>query len=328
MASCAEKIWEMAKGFQPSRILLTGVELGIFAALGDETMTSAEVARKLGTDPRATDRLMNALAALDLLDKNGNLFSNTPDGRESLVPGKPDYVGGALMHISNLWTTWSTLTDAVRAGTSVVERDDRAMADYAVPFMAAMHSIAGRQASNVIEQIDLAGVRRVLDVGGGSGAYSIQFCRDKPDINAAVFDQPGIVPLTKDYVEQAGMTSRISTFTGNFNTDDLPGGFDLAFLSQVLHSNNPEENLELFKKCWKSLNPGGQIVIQEFVVDEGRTSPPAHVLFALNMLVGTRAGDTYTESEIEGWLEAASFLDARRVDPPGTETTLIMARKG
>lgn len=328
MASSGQKIWETARLFWQSRTILTGVELGVFAALGDGELRSSEVAGKLSTDPRATDRLMNALTALGMLEKNGEAFSNAADAREALVPGKPGYVGGALMHLANLWHTWSTLTDAVRAGTSVVERDDRAMADYAGPFIAAMHVIAGRQAAQVVSQIDLTSVRRVLDAGGGSGAYSMEFCRAKADIEAVVFDLPGVVPLTKEYVERAGMSGCVSTVIGNFNTDPLPDGFDLTFLSQVLHSNSPEENCALMKKCWGALNPNGQIVIQEFVVDEDRTSPAPNVLFALNMLVGTRAGDTYTESEIKSWLEEAGFTDVRRVDPPGTDTTLIVARKG
>lgn len=326
MVSAGERIWESARGFQTSRILLTGVELGIFARLGDGPMASKQVAEAVGADPRATDRLMNALVAIGLLSKEDGRFRNSPDAVEALVPGKPGFVGAALMHMSNLWSTWSTLTDAVRAGTSVVKRGDAEWAEYAKPFIAAMHVIASGQADRIVSQVDLGGARRMIDIGGGSGAYSIAFCKANPHLESVVFDLPEVVPLTEGYVEQAGMSGRITTHIGDFNDDAIPAGFDLAYLSQVLHSNSPEQNRVLAGKVFQSLNAGGQIAIQEFVMDEDRTSPPANALFALNMLVGTGAGDTFTESEIFGWLLSAGFVKPIRVDPP-TNTTLIMARK-
>ena len=322
-----DRVWELARAFTTSRVLLTAVELGVFAVLGDESMTSEAVASKLGTDARATDRLMNSLVVLNFLSKSGDRFSNAPDVREFLVPGNPSYIGGALMHIVNLWNSWSTLTDAVKAGTSVIQRDERGAADFTVPFIAAMDAIASGQATELVELIDLEGVQRVLDVGGGSGAYSIEFCRAKPGLEAVVFDTPIVVPLTKGYIEKAGLTGRITTTTGDFNKDELGRDFDLVFLSQVLHSNNPEENIELFKRSWRALKPGGRVVIQEFVVDENRTSPPMAVLFALNMLVATRAGDTYTEDEIKSWLSNAGFGKISRIDPKDTNSTLIIANK-
>lgn len=327
MISGAERIWELARGFQPSRVMLTGVELGVFAAIGEGSMTSSEVAAKIGADPRATDRLMNALVVLGLLAKENNLFSNTPDAREFLIPGKPGYIGGGLMHAAHLWHTWSTLTDAVKAGTSVYKRAESEAEEHARSFMAAMHMIAGGQAREIISQLSLENVRRVLDIGGGSGAYSIEFCRTKPGIESVVFDLPTITPITREYVDKVGLSERITTVTGDFNKDELPTGFDLAFLSQILHSNSPEENTDLIKKVFRSLNPGGQIVIQEFVVDEGRTSPSGPVFFALNMLVGTRAGDTFTANEISNWLVDAGFRSPQRIDPPGTNTTLITASR-
>jgi precorrin-6B methylase 2 len=327
MAEGAERINEIARGFMPSRVLLSGFELGVFEALGDGRLSSSEVASKIGADARATDRLMNALVVLDLLVKDGDTFANSPDARESLIPGKPGFIGG-LGHTANLWETWSTLTEAVRQGTSVFEREGEERAEFVKPFIAAMHFNSSRMAPQVLAEIDLADVKRLVDVGGGSGAYSIAFCRANPEIEAVVFDMPDVVPLTNEYAAQAGMSDRISTATGDFTVDELGRDFDLAFMSHILHSNSREENAELIKRAWRALKPGGQIVVQEFVVDEGRTSPEWSVLFALNMLVGTKAGDTYTEAEIAGWFADAGFVDVRRVDPKGTGTTLVMGRKG
>ena len=141
-----------------------------------------------------------------------------------------------------------------------------------------------------------------------------------------VFDLPDVVPLTGNYVHEAGLSARITTTAGDYTTDELGHDFDLAFLSAIIHANSADANVELVKKCRRALRAGGRIVVQEFVIDDTRTSPPFGALFALNMLVATAAGDTYTEAEIRRWLSAASFGDTQRIDPPIAETTLLVAR--
>lgn len=309
----------------PSRIVLTAVELGVFGSLSEGAGASVDVAAEIGADPRATDRLMNALVALGLLTKDGDLFSNTAEAGRYLVPSSPEYAGGALMHAANLWESWSTLTDAVRRGRAVFEREERPDRDWTTSFISAMDWNARAHAPELIGLIDLDGVGRVLDVGGGSGAYAIEMCRAKPDLEAVVFDLPQVVPITQGYIERAGMASRVTTAAGDYTADELGRDFDLVLLSQILHSNSPSENLELLARCRRALRRAGRIVIQEFVVDESRTSPANAVIFALNMLVGTRAGDTYTQSEITAWLDAAGFADVRRIDPPSGATALLVA---
>jgi len=327
MQSAEDRIWEIARGFQPSRILLTAAELGVFEALGSGQKTSADVAGRLGTDPRATDRLLNALVALGLLAKDGELFSNLPEGRDLLVPGGPRYMGGALGHACNMWESWSTMTEAVRAGTSVLRREGQERADWVRPFIAAMDYNARERAKEIVKLINLDGVHRLLDVGGGSAAYAIEFCRAKPDLQAIVFDLPDVIPLTRQYIEKAGMSDRIGTAEGDYNVDELGGGFDMAFLSAIIHSNSPEQNIELFRKCFRALGNGGEIVVQDFIIEENRTAPAQAAIFALNMLVATEAGDTYTESEVKDWLSRASFERFRRIDPPGGGTVLLIGRK-
>lgn len=322
-----EGLWRMARGFQPSRILLTAVEMGVFAALGNGPKTSLEVATELKANERATDRLMNALVALGLLITEGGFFINSEEVNEYLVPGKPDYMGAALMHTANMWDSWSTLTDAVKVGTSLLKREGKSRQQWIESFISAMHYNATRRAREVVSIIDLTGLYRLLDVGGGSGAYSIAFCRAKPDLEAVVFELPDVVPLTKQYIEEAGMIERIKVVAGDYLEDELGSGFDMAFLSSVIHSNRPKENQELFNKCWRALSPGGMIAIQDFIMDPNRTTPPHGAIFALNMLVATPGGDTYTEEEITEWLRAASFEEPRRLDPFSGVTAILMSWK-
>jgi SAM-dependent methyltransferase len=159
-------------------------------------------------------------------------------------------------------------------------------------------------------------------VGGGSGAYAMAFVKARSNINAAVFDLPNVIPITRGYIEKEGLADKIKTIEGDYTVDPLGKGYDLIFLSAIIHSNSIEVNMKLLKKCLEALNPGGQVVIQDFIMDENRTTPLSGALFALNMLVSTEAGDTYTESEVRDWMTAAGLSSIKRIDTPFV-TTLI-----
>lgn len=307
---------ELINAFQQSRVLLTAYELGLFTALGGAARSSSEVASALECEPRATDRLLNALVAMGFLTKRSGRFANGAFVARYLVRGAPDYMSG-LMHSAHLWKTWSTLTDAVRAGRSVAPRATGEAAErWREAFIAAMHWRGAQQAPDVVRMIDLAGVTRVLDVGAGSGAFAMAFARARTDLRATVFDLADIVPITRRYVEQEGMTDRIVIVTGDLTRDELPRGFDLVFLSAIVHSFPPDENRRLLQKAARALDPGGRVVVQDFLMNEDRTGPLAPALFALNMLVGTPAGDTFTESEIRAWMTEAGLGAIERRDTP------------
>jgi SAM-dependent methyltransferase len=318
-------IMELATAFQRSRPLLTAFELGLFTVLNSEARTSADTAAALETDPRATDRLMNALVGLGLLEKHGGRFSNTPMAEAYLVRGRPEYLGG-LGHTNHLWDTWSRLTDAVRAGhpAGVDEINDRGD-DWLRPFIAAMHSRARQVAGEVVAMLDLDGVSRVLDVGGGSGAYAMAFARAHRGISAVVFDLPNVIPLTRTYIAQEGLSAEVTTSTGDYLTAPLGDSFDLVFLSAVIHSNAADDNRLLFRKAAHALAPGGQLVVQDFLMNEQRDGPVLAALFALNMLVGTPEGDTYTEPEVRAWMAEAGFRSIVRKDT-SFGTNLLIGR--
>lgn len=311
-----EELNATIQGYRSSRVLLTAVELGIFTALADGARSSRDVAGELGLHVRGTDRLMNALVAMGYVQKQDGRFFNTGTTDRYLVRSRPDYLAGTA-HSNQLWEYWSHLTEAVRDGTvisrtDIVERDD----SWAEPFIAAMHHRARAQAPGDVNLIDLHDAERVLDVGGGSGAYSMAMIAVKRDLHATVFDLPGVIPLTQRYIEEAGLEHRIDTVAGDYHHDDLPGGFDIVFLSAIVHSNASDENSRLIGKCAAALNPGGKVIVQDFIMDEDRVHPPHAAIFALNMLVATEAGDTYTEAEVRTWMEDAGLTDVRREDAP------------
>jgi 2-polyprenyl-3-methyl-5-hydroxy-6-metoxy-1,4-benzoquinol methylase len=315
----------LSRSFQQSRVFLTAFELGVFTVLGDEEKTSDQIAEEIDTDIRATDRLLNALSLSGAVQKINGMFRNSDAARQYLVEGRPDYQAG-MMHSVNLWNSWSNLTVSVKSGgavnqNTVEERDEK----WFKPFIAAMHNRAFAEAPSLVEEIDLTNVKKILDVGGGSGAYSMAFVRAGENILSTVFDLPNVIPMTEQYVREAGLEVKINTIPGDFNTDELPKGYDLVFLSAIIHMNSPEQNISLIRKAGSALNMGGMVVISDFIMDDNRVTPFFGAFFALNMLVNTKAGDTYTESEIKAWFEQAGITFIERIETPSTG--LMIGRK-
>jgi cyclopropane fatty-acyl-phospholipid synthase-like methyltransferase len=166
-------------------------------------------------------------------------------------------------------------------------------------------------------------VRRMLDVGGGSGAYSIAFAQARPDLTGELLDLQSVVPIAQRHIAEAGLSARLAVRAGDLRTDPLGRDVDLVLISAICHMLSPDENRDLFRRARAALAPGGRVVVQEFVIDEGRTSPSHAALFAVNMLVGTEAGSTYTEAEYTAWLREAGFARVQRVRLPGPSDLIV-----
>jgi len=305
--------WMKVISFWPSRAVLTAAELDVFNVLVHGRKTAAEVARQVKADERGTELLLNALAGLGMLEKRGERFTNAPAALESFVKGSPRYMGDMLMHAARLWESWSRLTEAVRTGKPA--RGPVWGPAEAEGFALAMHNNA-LQCAPVAAQIlkPLLGSRRsLLDVGGGPGTYSVFFAKTNPKLCCTVLDLPATLKVTRRVVEQFGLSNRISLFPCDYKKEAMPSGYDAAWLSHVIHSEDEGGNRRLVAKAFGALNPGGLILIQDFVLNEARTAPVSNALFALNMLVNTPAGRTYTAREIGGWLKKAGFRNVRKL---------------
>jgi len=303
--------------YQESRVLLTAVELDIFTAVGPGAK-GVQVSERLGTNPRATDTLLNALVALGALTKKDGVFFNTPDTARYLVAGSPDNAQPALMHTVDMFAAWATLTDCVRAGTAVrppgVEQQEQRWTE---SFIAAMHRGAERTAAQVVRAVGVSGARRLLDIGGGSGAYSIAFAKASPGLRAEVLDLASVVPIAQKHIREAGVGDRVTTRVGDLTVDEFGKDYDLILLSAICHMLDPEQNQDLFRRCYRALAPGGRVVIRDSILEPDKTAPRWAALFAINMLVGTKGGSTYTEAEYKSWLTDAGFQGFTRVDPTG-----------
>jgi hypothetical protein len=267
--------------FQNSRILLTAFELGIFTEIENSKHTSKDVALSINADIRATDRLMNALVAIGYLDKKNNQFFNKDFVSKYLVIGKEDFISG-FYHTNHMWEMWSHMTAVVQKGEPVYDPSIQSKeGNWLESFIEAMHNRATMQTRASIEAIDLTDVETILDIGGGSAAFSMEFIRKKGSIEATVFDLPNVTPITQKYINREGFSENITTYKGDYICDNLPKGFDLIFLSAIIHANSFKENKLLINKCSESLNNGGQIVVQDYIMNDDRTEPERGSIFRL-----------------------------------------------
>lgn len=296
---------QAARAFQESRVLLTALELDLLAAVGDGAGAPA-VAAAAGTEPRATGMLLNALAALGVLAKDGERFRCTEAGRG--LAGER----AGLLHMANLWQTWSTLTDCVRTGRS---GRSGPKGEDVVNFINAMHARARAIAPAAAALVGARGVRRLLDVGGGPGTFAIAFAQAEPGLRAEVLDLAPVLPLAQGHIRAAGLEGRVTVREGDLRTDPFGQGYDLILVSAICHMLDEAGNRDLLGRCVRALAPGGRVAIREFILDPDRAGPPRAALFALNMLVGTERGNAYTEADYRGWLEEAGCVRVVRPEP-------------
>ncbi len=312
-----EDLLQALKAYQESRVLLTALELDLFAALGAGASAN-EAAQCSGTDPRATEMLLNALVALGALEKDGALFRCT-EASAFLATARTDY-----LHAVRKWDSWSTLTQCVRTGTTARKPGRRREEDGIEAFIGAMHARALGAAPALLEVIGPANVHRMLDLGGGAGTFVLAFAQANPHLQAEVLDLEDVVPITQRHIRAVGFAERVSARVGDLRTDELGSGYDLILASAVCHMLDEAENQDLFRRCARALVPGGRLAIRDFLLEPGGTAPKEAALFALNMLTSTNRGNVYTEAQYREWLSLAGF---RTIDRHRSGEDLLIARK-
>ena len=315
----AKEIQEFTKlwgGFRASRVVLTANNYRVFDHLKTPKIAK-DIAHVISADPRATEILLDAVTAVGLLKKSGNKYRNTELAKQFLVQGSPLYQGDMLRHADSLWKSWSGLDEVVKTGLP----NRSGGRDYS-SFIRAMHNIAIFRAKSAISAIDLKGVRRALDLGGGPGTYSMELAAKKVDVT--LFDLPEAITIAKELVSESGIEN-IHFAPGDFHTDDIGSDFDLVFISQIVHSLSVDEAQSLIEKSRDALGPKGRIVIHDFLLEKDRAHPVPAALFSVNMLVNTPAGRSYTIQEMREWLVKAG-LKAVRTTALG-ETVIVTGKK-
>jgi SAM-dependent methyltransferase len=321
------RLMGLATGHVEARIVQTAVELAIFDALENGALTSEAVAHRLRLESKATELLLNALAALDLLHKQGELFSLAEAARKYLLRSSEFHVSGMIRFEGSVWNCWEKLPQAIRSGQPVrpanMYQDDPRETEI---FINAMDSLvkARGDAEVVARALEWDSIGEFLDVGSGPASYPIHLCRKYPELRATIFDLPGTLAITKRYVREAELMERIRLVAGDYRKDPIPGSYDLVFLSNIIHGEGEEENLSLIDKLAANLKTGGRLVVKDHILDDSRTTPAVGAIFSLLMLLTTASGRCYSFNEIKLWMERAGLTNVEQINlPPPLTSSLV-----
>ncbi len=305
---------QLSGGYWSVSALHAGVKLDIFTPLSERTLTASELALTLKADPRSLAMLLTALTALELLRKNSDSYSTTPFAAKFLARTSQHYLGYIIMHHHHLMESWTHLDESVLSGKPIRERvshaDDKEARE---SFEMGMFNLAMQLSPLIVPYINLAGRQRLLDLGGGPGTYAIQFCLQYPELSAVVFDLPTTRGFAEATIARFGLTERIAFEGGDFIEGNIEGRFDVAWLSHILHGEGPDGCAILLKRAVSVLEPGGMILVQEFILDDTMDGPLFPALFSLNMLLGTTNGQAYSLRELMEMLKAAGVRNIKRL---------------
>ncbi|RJX30082.1 MAG: SAM-dependent methyltransferase [Desulfurivibrio sp.] len=318
------QILDTSSAYWKSCAIHAGVKLDIFTVINDGFCTAKEIAGRIDTDERGTMVLLNALSAMDLLVKENDRYANTMEGKQLLVKGSPDYLGYIILHHHHLVDAWAQLDTAIKTGEAVVSRSHGEEKERE-SFLMGMFNLAVQNAPRVAEQVPLAGCRRLLDLGGGPGTYAIFFCQKNPGLTATIFDRETTRPFAMKTVKRYNMGDRIDFISGDFTRDPLGKDYDVAWLSQILHSNGPEACQRIIDSTAAALAPGGRILIHEFFLEESLAAPLFPALFSLNMLLNNGTGRSYSFGQITAMLQRAGVRRVERLPFAGPNHSAILA---
>ncbi|MGD8500954.1 MAG: methyltransferase [Phycisphaerales bacterium] len=323
-----QELLNVSRSFQQACVLTAAAALDVFSPLHEKPMTARALASKLGTDPRATTILLDALAALELLTKLDGDYSVPEDVAGLLTEKSAKNVLPMVRHWANCLRRWAQLSVVTqKGGPAGCGPSIRGEAADQADFIGAMHNISGPIAAEVVDKLKSLKFDHLLDIGGASGTWTIALLGVVPEARATLFDLPSVIRMARERISGAGLRERVTLVAGDFYSNDLPAGADLAWLGAICHQNSREQNRALFAKVHKALKDDGALVIRDVVMEPSHTSPEGGALFAINMLVATEGGGTYTFDEYRHDLCKAGFGNVVLVHRDEFMNSLIRAKK-
>ena len=310
-----EDLMAMGSGYQRSMILFAALKLGVFRGLAAGGCDASALARRVGADHGKLSILLDALAAQGLVVKKGKKYRNARVARELLLPGARSRESLLLHHLDG-WGEWGRLSATVRAG-----RTPRGGAEgnWRENFIRGMEENARERAAAVTRRIRFRRGDRVLDLGGGPGTYAVAWADACPGAEITLFDMPETLRVARKILREKGAYGRIRLAEGDFLEDPLGGPYDFVWISHILHAYSGPDCVKLLRRARSALVPGGRAAVQEFLLAEGKTSPPGPAFFSVHMVAVTEGGRAYTAREIATMMKTAGFrkISADRPDPRG-----------
>lgn len=319
------KLLELSGYYWKTCALHAAVKLDVFSVLNQAALSAAEVAEHCECSGEGMRRLLSALAAMGLVSKTGESYTNTLSASTFLSRHSEHYIGFMIMHHHQLVPSWYDLDQAVKTGQPIRQGASRSDEEWRESFLMGMFNLAMNLAPRVVPLIDFRNRSHLLDLGGGPGTYAVHFCQANPKLKATVFDLPTTRPFAEKIFARFNMAERIAFMAGNFLDDDIGHGYDVAWLSHIIHGEGPADSQRLIDKTAKALKPGGMIVIHEFILDDDMAGPLFPALFSLNMLLGTAGGQAYSEAQLAEMLSKAGVRDIKRItfDSPNDSSLIL-----
>lgn len=327
----SDRIYDISFNYWNSAVLRASVKLGLFNLLEQQPLADQEIAQKLDTNLEFTQSFLEACVILGLIKKEKEQYKNTQETSEFLVPGRPKYIGDHILHITNSWYTWGNLDQLIRDGrTELPFENNFVNADtYWTDYMKGQHARAtAGQGEYLVKNVDLTQKRKLLDLGGGAGSYSIALCAANPELKAFVVDQKEPLAIALSLVKEQHLHNQITLIEGDFNTIDLDTDYDVVLISGVVCTKSDTECLHLFQRASDALIPGGLIIIQDFMqIGRGSSQQFLDIMMdlylkiAFNPQASDRLGD-----EVQSWLTDLGFVNPQQIALP-KQYALIVAQK-
>ena len=324
-------IMQLALAYRASAVFFAASDLDVFSHIGSDALTAADVASRCGAAAEPLRMVLETCADAGLLKRDGDRFRNTPTTDTFLTKGRPAYLGDSLKYARDLYPAWGAMTQLVKTGRPTMPPETILGEDKAKTraFVMAMHERARGIGSVLPHNVDLTGRKRLIDVGGGPGTYSVALCRNTPGLTSTVLDRPGVLDVTRELIDAAGFADRVTLMPGDYLTTPFGSGFDVALLSGMMHRETGEGVNLLLRKTFEALEPGGQIMVSDvFFDDDRKNTPPFATSFALNMMLTSNHGSAHAKTEMARWMEANGFRNIAVHDMPKPNPhTLIIGFK-
>lgn len=307
--------------------LHTSVKLDVFTLIGSKALSCDEINENLNVDKRGLCMLLNSLCALELLVKKEEAYSNSPPALTFLSKDSPKYLGFMIMHHHHLMASWHKMDTAIIKGKPTRDRSSFSSEEWRESFLMGMFNMAMAIAPGLSKELDLSGCKRLLDFGGGPGTFAIHFCLANPELKACVYDLETTRPFAEKTIQKFNVSDRIDFMPGNYVEDEFiePNLFDAAWLSHILHGEGPEQASQIIGKAVAALKPGSKIFIHEFILNDTMDGPLFPALFSINMYLGTRNGQSYSQAQLSGMLKEHGVKNIQRLSFVGPTQSGILS---
>lgn len=307
-----DRISQLLDAVYPSFALLAGMELDLFTNLDGQARSLDEIADGLGVNPEMLRPLLFALTVSELLVEENDNFRNSAEAQEFLVQGKSTFLGSMQGLISNNWKRVLDTASTIRNGGPLTKYNYHTSNEEMISIMRGLYPGTVRDAHNLMTLFDFSGTRTLLDVGGGSGGLAISLAEANPGLSATVIDLPSVTPITRQFIEEAGLENRIAVESANAVTEKVSGNYEIILARHLFQVLSAEDSRSLLGNILGAIKPGGQLIIIGWVLDDSRRSPEITVGYNLILLNGYENGQAYTESEYKEWLGNAGYEGFQR----------------